>query len=83
MTQHSSQMKEEKKTRGRPKGATSFYDIQLKELNTLLPESSTIPVSRTWLMKLKSLGIYFINNKKDSSVEKNAEAEKVEMQLKK
>lgn len=83
VTQDSSQMKEENKTRGRPKGSKSFHDIELKELSDSLPESSMIPVSRTWLMKLKSLGVNFKPKENTSAVKKIAEDDKIEMKLEK
>jgi len=38
--------------RGRPKGGTSFVNINLEQLNDLFGRKQTIPVSRVWLEKL-------------------------------
>ena len=38
--------------RGRPKGGTSFVNINLEQLNDLFGRRQSIPVSRVWLEKL-------------------------------
>jgi hypothetical protein len=38
--------------RGRPKGGTSFVNIDLEQLNDLFGRKQSIPVSRVWLEKL-------------------------------
>ena len=38
--------------RGRPKGGTSFVNINLDQLNELFGRRQSIPVSRVWLEKL-------------------------------
>jgi len=38
--------------RGRPKGGTSFVNINLEQLNDLFGHKQAIPVSRVWLEKL-------------------------------
>ena len=37
---------------GRTKGATSFYNIKLKDLTPFIGEETEIPVSRVWLKKI-------------------------------
>lgn len=44
----------QKRKPGRPKGAKSFVQISLEQLNALLPPCVEIPVSRVWL---ESLGL--------------------------
>ena len=38
--------------RGRPKGGTSFVNINLEQLSDLVGRRQSIPVSRVWLEKL-------------------------------
>mgnify|MGYP003624922595 FL=1 len=38
--------------RGRPKGGTSFVNINLEQLSDLFGRRQSIPVSRVWLEKL-------------------------------
>jgi len=37
---------------GRPKGAVSFANVTLSQLNELFVKNQSIPVSRVWLKKL-------------------------------
>jgi hypothetical protein len=39
--------------RGRPKGATSFVNVDMQSLSKLFGPNQHIPVSRVWLEKLK------------------------------
>ena len=55
-------------TRGRPKGAKSFVNIDMETLNEYFGSKQHIPVSRVWLEKMNFDIIEVKPNKVDSSV---------------
>jgi hypothetical protein len=68
-------------SRGRPKGAISFVNIDMGTLTKLFNNSQAIPVSRVWLEKLN---IEIENNNVVNSVRsmpKPTSEEKIEMTL--
>ncbi len=67
--------------RGRPKGATSFVNVDIETLTRLFNSSQAIPVSRVWLEKLN----FEIEKTNISNIIKSApkatSQEKIEMVL--
>jgi hypothetical protein len=71
----------EKRGRGRPKGAKSFVQVCLSDLNDLFRQHQIIPVSRVWA---ESLNLDVKEEKKiEVKNQKLEPEEKIQMQLKK
>jgi len=67
--------------RGRPKGGTSFVNINLEQLNDLFGRRQTIPVSRVWLEKLNIVVDSAPNAVVSSSEAPAGEAAKIDLKL--
>ena len=68
-------------TRGRPKGAKSFVNIDMETLNSYFGSKQHIPVSRVWLEKMNILIIEKEANQINASLRPTSGAEAVEIQL--
>lgn len=68
-------------TRGRPKGAKSFVNIDMETLNEYFGSKQHIPVSRVWLEKMNFDIIEVKPNKVDSSVKPTAENESIQFSI--
>ena len=68
-------------TRGRPKGAKSFVNIDMETLNEYFGSKQHIPVSRVWLEKMNILIVEQEANQIKSSVNPTAGTDKVEVKL--
>jgi len=60
-------------TRGRPKGAKSFVNIDMETLNEYFGSKQHIPVSRVWLEKMNILIIEKEANEVKSSIKPTSE----------
>ena len=68
-------------TRGRPKGAKSFVNIDMETLNEYFGSKQHIPVSRVWLEKMNILIVEQEANQMNASVKPTAGTDKVEVKL--
>ena len=68
-------------TRGRPKGAKSFVNIDMETLNEYFGSKQHIPVSRVWLEKMNILIIEQEANQMKSSVKPTAGTDTLEVKL--
>ena len=68
-------------TRGRPKGAKSFVNIDMETLNEYFGSKQHIPVSRVWLEKMNILIIEQEANHMKSSGKPTAGTDTVEVKL--
>jgi|TARA_Y100000361_G_scaffold133623_1_gene132021 hypothetical protein len=65
-------------TRGRPKGAKSFVNIDMETLNEYFGSKQHIPVSRVWLEKMNIVIVESKPNEVDSSVKATKQAEPIQ-----
>lgn len=71
--------KQTKRGRGRPKGATSFVNLNMNQLKDYVGEYQAIPVSRVWLEKM---GIDIVEQKSSVQAQpRPATTPPVEMKL--
>ena len=68
-------------TRGRPKGAKSFVNIDMETLNEYFGSKQHIPVSRVWLEKMNILIIEQEANQMKASVKPTSDAGAVEFKI--
>jgi hypothetical protein len=70
----------EKKNRGRPKGATSFVRIALRDLLGQLGENGTVVVSKKWLQEI-GVSVEPTINKPQTIDEAQEEVEKIQFTI--
>lgn len=68
-------------TRGRPKGAKSFVNIDMETLNEYFGSKQHIPVSRVWLEKMNIMVNESKPNKVDSSVKPTTDTGAVQFKI--
>lgn len=68
-------------TRGRPKGAKSFVNIDMETLNSYFGSKQHIPVSRVWLEKMNIQVTDKKPNVIESSVKPTSGTDTVEVKL--
>ena len=68
-------------TRGRPKGAKSFVNIDMETLNEYFGSKQHIPVSRVWLEKMNILIVEREANQINASVKPTAGTDTIEVKL--
>tara|TARA_A200000159_G_scaffold59346_1_gene54923 strand:+ start:4189 stop:4437 length:249 start_codon:yes stop_codon:yes gene_type:complete len=73
--------KQDMATRGRPKGAKSFVNIDMETLNEYFGSKQHIPVSRVWLEKMNILIVEQEANQINASVKPTTEAGAVEFKI--
>jgi hypothetical protein len=68
-------------TRGRPKGAKSFVNIDMETLGQYFGAKQHIPVSRVWLEKMNIMVNESKPNEVDSSVKPTADTGAVQFKI--
>jgi hypothetical protein len=68
-------------TRGRPKGAKSFVNINMETLNEYFGSKQHIPVSRVWLEKMNIIISEQEANQINASVKPTADTGAVQVKL--
>ena len=68
-------------TRGRPKGAKSFVNVDMETLSQYFGAKQHIPVSRVWLEKMNILIIEKEANQINASLRPTAGTDTVEVKL--
>ena len=68
-------------TRGRPKGAKSFVNVDMETLSQYFGAKQHIPVSRVWLEKMNIMVNDKTPNVVQSSIKPTANAEPIQIQL--
>ncbi len=68
-------------TRGRPKGAKSFVNINMETLNEYFGSKQHIPVSRVWLEKMNILIVEQEANQINASVRPTTNVEAIQVKL--
>lgn len=68
-------------TRGRPKGAKSFVNIDMETLNEYFGSKQHIPVSRVWLEKMNILIVEQEANQMNASVKPTSGTDTIEAKL--
>jgi len=66
--------------RGRPKGGTSFVNVNLEQLNDLFGRKQSIPVSRVWLEKL-DIEVEEVSNVIKTDEKPTQEVSKIDIKL--
>ena len=73
-------MTEKKSNRGRPKGATSFIRIALRDLLGQLGENATVVVSKKWLQEI-GVSVKPIAPKPQTITEATEEVERIQFTI--
>ena len=68
-------------TRGRPRGAKSFVNIDMETLNEYFGSKQHIPVSRVWLEKMNILIVEKEANQMNASVKPTSDKGAVEFKI--
>ena len=67
-----------RRTRGRPKGAKSFVNVDMQTLNEYFGSKQHIPVSRVWLEKMNIMIIEQEANQINASVKPTTDPEPIQ-----
>ena len=70
-----------RRTRGRPKGAKSFVNVDMQTLNEYFGSKQHIPVSRVWLEKMNIMIIEQEANQINASVKPTTDPEPIQFKI--
>lgn len=70
-----------RRTRGRPKGAKSFVNVDMQTLNEYFGSKQHIPVSRVWLEKMNILIIEQEANQINAYVKPTTDPEPIQFKI--
>lgn len=70
-----------RRTRGRPKGAKSFVNVDMQTLNEYFGSKQHIPVSRVWLEKMNILIVEQEANQVNASVKPTSDTGAIEFKI--